>query len=109
MKKYLRILVYYLLMAINFYVFPLLIQDTGSGIILLMGVMPLICLIISIIYGIRKGFNILYGIIVGIMFLPTVYIFLNESALIYCVIYGITAIIGNAVGGLFYIEKKKEG
>jgi len=82
----------------SFYLLPLFIKDTGSGILILLIAIPLVCFISSTIYGFRRGFNILYSVIVAILFVPSIFIFYNSSAWGYTIVYGIIALIGNTIG-----------
>ena len=88
----------YILLIINFYILPALIKDTGTAMIMLLVVIPMITLFISIFYGKKNGFDIWYVILVGIIFFPSIFIFYNSSALIYVIVYTIIALIGNFVG-----------
>ena len=49
--------IYYLIIFIAFYLVPILIKDTGSGMFILLIVIPLITLITSIVYGLRNTFD----------------------------------------------------
>ena len=69
--------VYYFIIFITFYLIPILIQDTGSGMFILLIVIPLITLITSIIYGLRNVFDFIYPLIVAILFIPTLFIYYN--------------------------------
>lgn len=88
----------YVCLIINFYILPTLIKDTGTAMIMLLVVIPMITLFISIYYGKKNGFDIWYVISVGILFFPSIFIFYNSSALIYVIVYTIIALIGNFVG-----------
>ena len=90
----------------GFYLLPLLIRDTGSAMLILLIAIPLICFICSTIYGIKKGFNILYSAIVSVLFVPSIFIFYNLSAWGYIIGYGIIALIGNAIGALIFKYSK---
>lgn len=57
--------VYYFIIFITFYLIPILIQDTGSGMFILLIVIPLITLITSIIYGLRNVFDFIYPLIIA--------------------------------------------
>ncbi|MDD2377179.1 MAG: hypothetical protein PHD15_06605 [Clostridia bacterium] len=93
-----KALPYLLIILIAFYVLPLFIADTGSGMFMLLLVIPVICVIVSLIYGKKEKFNILYSIIVAILFIPVVFIHFNDSALVYVLLYGIISLISNYVG-----------
>ena len=102
-KKKLKSMIPYLIInAIAFYVLPVLITDTGSAMGMMLFILPLICLITSLMYGIKNSFNIVYPIIIVLLFAPTIFIHYNSSASVYIVVYGIIAMIGNFIGKLFY-------
>ena len=85
--------IYYLIIFIAFYLVPILIKDTGSGMFILLIVIPLITLITSIIYGLRNTFDFIYPLIVAILFIPTLFIYYNTSALVYVIAYSMIAVI----------------
>lgn len=90
-------ILYYVLIIINFYVFPLLMQDTGSGMFVLFLLIPLGCLITSFFYGFKNGFDFLYIGVVIILSLSSIFVYFNDSALPYAIIYILIAMIGNFV------------
>ena len=90
--------VYYFIIFITFYLIPVLIQDTGSGMFILLIVIPLITLITSIIYGLRNVFDFIYPLIVAILFIPTLFIYYNASAWTYILVYSMIAVIGELLG-----------
>ena len=105
MKKIREMSVYLIVITLAFYVLPAFINDTGTGIFFLIILTPIICFVTSIIYGIRHSFNLIFLLIIMILFIPTIFIFYNESAAVYVLIYGIIAAIGNLLGSLI---KKNE-
>lgn len=90
--------VFYFIIFITFYLIPILIQDTGSGMFILLIVIPLITLITSIIYGLRNVFDFIYPLIVAILFIPTLFIYYNISAWVYIIAYSLIALIGEILG-----------
>ena len=90
--------VYYFIIFITFYLIPILIQDTGSGMFILLIVIPLITLITSIIYGLRNVFDFIYPLIVAILFIPTLFIYYNASAWTYILVYSMIEVIGELLG-----------
>ena len=88
----------YFIIFITFYLIPVLIQDTGSGMFILLIVIPLITLITSIIYGLRNVFDFIYPLIVAILFIPTLFIYYNASAWTYILVYSMIAVIGELLG-----------
>ncbi len=97
MDKLKKNIIFYILLIIDFYVIPWLIKDTGSAMIVMLMIIPLICLVTSIFYGIRNGFNFWYILIVAIIFIPSIFIFYNLSAWVYVVAYTVIALLGDLI------------
>ena len=97
MNKLKKNIVYYILLLLDFYVIPWFIKDTGSGMVVMLMIIPLVCLVTSIFYGIRNGFDFWYILIVAIMFIPSIFIFYNYTAWVYVVAYTIIATLGNLI------------
>ena len=104
MEKLKKNWIYYFIMFIAFYLVPILIKDTGSGMTILLIVIPLITLITSLIYGLRNTFDFVYPLIVAILFIPTLFIYYNTSAWIYIIAYSVIAVIGELIGKI--LQKK---
>ena len=104
-KKILALLPYVIVLAIIFYVLPLLIKDTGSGMFMLLLVIPLLTLICAVIYGVRQGFDFLLPVTATILFAPTIFIFYNRSAWVYIIAYAVIALVGNGIGRAFHKKK----
>lgn len=90
-------IIFYILLFIDFYVIPRFIKDTGSAVIVMLMIIPLICLITSVFYGIRNGFDFWYILIAAIMFTPSIFIFYNSSAWVYVIGYAVIALLGNLI------------
>ena len=88
----------YFIILIAFYIVPMLIKDTGSGMFILLIVIPLITLITSLIYGLRNTVDFIYPLIVAILFIPTLFIYYNTSAWVYVIAYSMIALIGEILG-----------
>ena len=90
-------IIFYILLFIDFYIIPRFIKDTGSAVIVTLMIIPLICLITSVFYGIRNGFDFWYILIAAIMFTPSIFMFYNSSAWVYVVGYAVIALLGNLI------------
>ncbi|MEF9973887.1 MAG: hypothetical protein RR893_08160 [Clostridia bacterium] len=90
------------MIALDFYLLPLLISDTGMAMILSLVAMPLICLGCATVYGAKNGFSLLFCALVAMLYASTLPIFYNSSAWIYIVCYGLAAAVGNAAGRAFF-------
>ena len=102
MKRYLKEIVILILQLFMFYIFPLFVGPTDA-----MGMVFLIILatlLLSIIIGSvsKEKIKYLYPIIVAILFIPSVFIYYNESALIHSIWYLVVSIVGLLVGTIIY-------
>ena len=102
MKKYLKEIVIFILQLFIFYIFPLFAGPTDA-----MGMVFLIILatlLLSIIIGgvSEKKIKYLYPLIIAILFIPSVFIYYNESALIHSIWYLVISSIGLLVGAIIY-------
>ena len=107
-KKSLAQGLYVVLLLVDFYLLPLLIRntgDTGAGIFLLLIMMPSLVFLGAVIYGLRCGLHWFLPLAAAVLFLPSIFLFYNESAWIYSVIYGAIAAAGNGVGRIFYHKR----
>ena len=108
MKKYVKELVIYVLQLFMFYIFPLFAGPTD-----MMGMVLLIIIstfVLSVIMGSisKEKIKYLYPIIVAVIFIPTVMLYYNSSALIHSVWYLVVSAIGLFIGTIIYklIHKK---
>ena len=100
MKALIKKYYVYILVMLAFYVAaPLLCRDTGSAIFTLLCLLPVILFILSLVYAKMNGFKWYLSIIIGLLWLPAI-IYLNESASIYALIYGVISFVGQGVGFL---------
>ena len=106
MKEKLRgLLPYGGALAVDYYLLPLLIRDTGSAMLVMLYVIPAVTLICGMVYGARCGFGLRFGLLAAILFAPSVFIFYTASALVYIALYGCIALLGNGIGRIFYRKR----
>lgn len=106
MKEWIKKYIVYIVIAIMYYFIPLyLVKDTGSGIFLLLIVIPVIVFLISLIFATKNGFRWYFSVIVGLLWFPNVYI-LNDSASSYTMVYGAISFIGQLIGTLLRKYRK---
>lgn len=106
MQKARKMLLYLIVIVMDFYLLPLIIMDTGMAMVTLLVLVPLICFICSVSYGINHSFDLLYPVIVAVIFMPSIFIYYNSSAWVYIIGYGIVALAGDAVGSIFFKQRK---
>ena len=97
-EKLLPLLPYAAVLAVLFYAAPLLIVDTGSAMVLLLIVIPLLTLVCGAVYGCRRGFSLLFPLMTAVLFTPTLFIFYNASAWVYLAVYAVIALAGTGIG-----------
>ena len=66
----------------------------------------LYALISSIVMSKKYGFNICIILLISILFVPTMLIFYNTSALIFMIAYLVLALIGSLIGRFIYKKKQ---
>ena len=108
MKKYIKESLILLIQLVMFYVFPLFagpIDAMGMVLSILMST-----LLLSLVIGIISNSKIkyLYPVVTAIVFIPSVFIYYNESALIHSVWYLVVSAIGLLIGaGINKLINKK--
>ena len=109
MRLYIKEIIVMLLQLFMFYIFPLFAGPTDA-----MGMVVLIILttfLLSIIIGLisNKKIKYLYPVIIAIVFIPSVFIYYNETAMIhsmwYLVVSGIGMLIGAIIRKLIFKNK----
>ncbi|MGR7840800.1 hypothetical protein ACU68U_07065 [Finegoldia sp. P3-F-LR] len=98
MNRIKKLLPYLMVNIICFYLLTLLMKDTGSAMFILLFVIPVITFVTAISCGKKTSFDLLYPILVMVIFAPSIFIFYNESATIYIFIYGAISLMGLIVG-----------
>ena len=106
MKKYSKKIIILLIQLLMFYIYPLLVgMDNPFGMVLMI---VLITFILSTIIGriIKEKIKYLYPIVISVLFIPSVFIYYNESALVHSLWYLVVSYIGIGLGTLIYKLKK---
>ena len=102
MQRFIKEIIILLIQLFMFYIFPLFAGPTDA-----MGMVLLIILatfILSIIIGSisKEKIKYLYPIIISTLFIPSVFIYYNESALIHSIWYLVISSVGLLVGTIIY-------
>ncbi|MEG0177401.1 hypothetical protein [Anaerorhabdus sp.] len=91
-----------------FYGCPLIIQNTGSAMFVLLIMIPFLLFCVSIYFGMtKKRVDIIFVLILMVCFTPSIFIYMNSSASIYILIYGVLGLVGNTIG--YFVSKSKRG
>lgn len=97
MKKHIIPLVAFIIQTVLFYAVPENAQPGDEmGVVF---VLFIAALALSVVAGVPKSFlKIIYPVAVPLAFLPSVYIYYNESALVHCFWYFTVCAIGVLIG-----------
>jgi len=105
MKKYLIEIIILLIQFFMFYIYPLFSGPTDA-----MGLVFILILstfILSLIITIISKYKYLYGTVISLLFVPTVFVYYNSSALIHSLWYLVVSYIGTFIGIIFNLIFKK--
>ena len=107
MKKYLKEIIVLLIQLFMFYIFPMFAGPTDAmGMVFLIWVSTIILGIIIAIISSNK-IKYLYPIIIAILFIPSVFIYYNESALVHSLWYLVSSSVGVLIGTIICKINKK--
>lgn len=96
--KYLKEIIIVLIQLFMFYIFPLFAGPTDAmGMVFIILISTLVLSIITITIS-KYKFKYLYPIFVSLIFIPSLFIYYNASALIHSLWYLVTSIIGTIIG-----------
>lgn len=101
MLKLKRMLPYLAIILLGYLVLPFI--QFGYAIFYV----PFLIVICAVIYGIKNSFHwtyLIFALLVGVLFIPTIYIYMNDTGLIYIAIFTVFALVGSLVGRLFGIR-----
>ena len=106
MKRFIKEIIILIIQMFMFYIFPLFAGPTDA-----MGMVFIIIfatlLLSAILGGISKEkIKFLYPIVIAVLFLPSVFIYYNETALVHSIWYFVISTIGILLGALTRIKKK---
>ena len=109
MKKHLKEMIILLVQLFMFYIFPMFVGPTD-----VMGMVALIWLstiLLALIIGVisKEKIKYFYSIIIALLFIPSIFIYYNSSALIHSIWYFVSSTIGLVIGTLInkLIGKKR--
>ena len=108
MRKFVKEIIILLVQSAVFYLVPLFgMTDNPMGMVLLI---VLLTLGLSLILGAvsKEKIKYLYPVIISVLFIPSVFIYYNETALIHALWYLVVSAVGMAIGALINKAVSKE-
>jgi len=107
MKTYLKLLPWLLVVVLDFWLLPLFL-DAGNVMLMVLIVMPGICFFASLGCGLFCGFRPLFLLCTELLYLPTVWVYYNGSALFYLTVYAAVSLLGLLIGFMIRTGLKRE-
>lgn len=98
---------YLLLCVVVFYFLPLVSRDTVFLLISLVLMTPIACFMVSMSYGVVISFDFLFCVLIGLLFVPAMFIYYNTALWVYIPIYLLVAVFANIMGQLVGSTFKK--
>ena len=95
-----KMVLHWLLLALVFYLLPLAMRDTGTAMVVLLVAMPLACLGVGLAFGMKNKNVLAFSGVAALLFVPTVFIYYNSSALVYALAFGVMVLAGCTIGRL---------
>jgi len=102
MERYFKEVIIFILQSFVFYLLPMCMGNIGAiGMVLLI---LFLTFVLSIVIGSisENKIKYLYPVIVSLMFIPSMFIYYNESALIHSIWYLVVSSIGLLFGTILY-------
>ena len=107
MKNYIKEITILVIQLFMFYIFPLFAGPTDAmGMVFLIWLSTIILGMIIVILS-EKKIKYLYPLVIAIMFIPSVFIYYNQSALIHSLWYLASSSIGMLIGLVICTITKK--
>lgn len=100
----------YSLIACVYYLLPLFFHDTGGFILYLLVFAPLLSFLCALFPSMKYGYELLFPVMCGLMFLPSAMVYFNETAYVYAIVYAACAFFGSVLGGRLkanFLNEKK--
>jgi len=98
MKKYLKEMIILFIQLFMFYIFPIfmyLYEPIGTVMLILITTFILSIILSSIS---KSKIKYLYPLVISILFIPTIFIYYNESALVHSIWYFVVSTVGLLIG-----------
>lgn len=108
MKKYIKEIVILIIQLFLFYIYPLFIGPTDAmGMVFIIWISTIILGLLTTLLSTNK-IKYLYPIVISILFIPSIFIHYNESALIHSLWYLVSSSFGMLVGSIIHLLIKNK-
>ena len=107
MKKYYKDIIILIIQLFMYYIFPLFAGPTDVIGMVLLIILTTFFLSICVALLIKQKYKYLYPFVISVLFIPTVFIYYNSSALVHAIWYLVVSIVGLGIGILIKLVLKK--
>lgn len=107
MKKYLKEIIILIIQLFMFYIYPVFCGPTDAMAMVLIILFTTLLLSTILITISNNKIRFLYPIITSIVFIPSIFIWYNESALIHSLWYFVVSLIGLIIGSILNLFIKR--
>jgi len=105
MKNYIKEIIILIIQLFIFYVYPLFVGEAMEMVFFIWISTIILGLLIRLISA--NKIKYLYPIVISILFIPSIFIYYNSSALIHSVWYLVSSGIGMLIGSIIHLFIKK--
>lgn len=107
MKKYMKEIIILIIQLFMFYIYPLFMGPTDvMGMVFIIWISTIILGFLIAVLSTNK-MKYLYPVVISILFIPSIFIYYNESALIHSFWYLVSSSIGILIGSIVHLLIKK--
>ena len=106
MKKYIKEIIILSIQLFMFYIYPLFMGPTDAmGMVFIIWISTIV---LGFLIGLisPKKIKYLYPIVISILFIPSIFIYYNESALIHSLWYLVSSSAGILIGSIIHLLTK---
>ena len=108
MKKYIKEIIILAIQVFMFYIYPLFMGPTDAmGMVFIIWISTIILGFLIVLISTNK-IKYLYPIIISILFIPSIFIYYNESALIHSLWYLVSSGVGILIGSIIHLLIKNK-
>jgi len=107
MKKYLKEIIILIIQLFMFYIYPVFCGPTDAMAMVLIILFTTLLLSTILITISNNKIRFLYPIVTSITFIPSIFIWYNESALIHSLWYFVVSLIGLIIGSILNLFIKR--
>ncbi len=84
----------------TYYLAPIFANNLVLLILLLLVVNPILCFLLAYTHAKENKISFKYSLLLGLLFIPSIFIYYNYTAYVYAIFYTMVAYIGSFIGSV---------